>query len=447
MRKNRLFKRLTALVLVGTITIGTLLGCGKETKPTLPEGVELLGNAIYPEMAKYPVEYSENFEAEWNAWRQSRERFMQEPGYADSLQPFFAKSMSRFLVADDIENHLFSPVNVYMALAMLAEITDGDSRQQILDALGNKDIEEVRKQANAVWNAQYRDDGVTSCILGNSLWLRDDMDYNKETLERLATNYFASSYRGEMGSDKFNQALHDWMNKQTNSLLKDQIDQINMSPETLLALVSTIYFRAKWNDEFYKEATSPDVFHGANGDITCDFMHEQSSGAYYKGERFVAVNKSFSNTDGGMLFLLPNEGEKINDLLQDEKTLAFLVNGNDYERYTYPHIRMSIPKFDVNSQTDMKDGLQALGITDVFDSSKADFAPIFTNHAVVSSIKHGVRVKIDEEGVEAAAYTVMMMDGTAMPEEIVDFTLDRPFIFVVYSGDGLPLFTGVVNQP
>ena len=29
----------------------------------------------------------------------------------------------------------------------------------------------------------------------------------------------------------------------------------------------------------------------------------------------------------------------------------------------------------------------------------------------------------------------------------VDFVLDRPFIFVVTGGGGLPLFAGVVNQP
>ena len=57
-------------------------------------------------------------------------------------------------------------------------------------------------------------------------------------------------------------------------------------------------------------------------------------------------------------------------------------------------------------------------------------------------------VAIDEEGVTAAAYTVMMTCGAARPpEDEIDFTLDRPFLFLVTSQDNLPLFTGVVEQP
>ena len=58
-------------------------------------------------------------------------------------------------------------------------------------------------------------------------------------------------------------------------------------------------------------------------------------------------------------------------------------------------------------------------------------------------------MKIDEDGCEAAAYTVLTKETTAMIEEpeTVDFTLDRPFLFVLTGIDGAPLFAGVVNQP
>ena len=42
----------------------------------------------------------------------------------------------------------------------------------------------------------------------------------------------------------------------------------------------------------------------------------------------------------------------------------------------------------------------------------------------------------------------MMEAGAAMPpDEEVDFILDRPFLFVIESHDGLPLFVGTVNTP
>ena len=66
----------------------------------------------------------------------------------------------------------------------------------------------------------------------------------------------------------------------------------------------------------------------------------------------------------------------------------------------------------------------------------------------LSSAQHAVRVKVDEEGVEAAAFTVMMMENAAyMTGDEVDFILDRPFLFVITGANGLPLFTGIVETP
>ena len=55
---------------------------------------------------------------------------------------------------------------------------------------------------------------------------------------------------------------------------------------------------------------------------------------------------------------------------------------------------------------------------------------------------------VDEEGVTAAAYTVILAPGASMPpEEEVDFVLDRPFLFAITGVDNLPLFVGLVNRP
>ena len=59
----------------------------------------------------------------------------------------------------------------------------------------------------------------------------------------------------------------------------------------------------------------------------------------------------------------------------------------------------------------------------------------------------GETVQIDEEGVKAAAYIELPGAGAAAPpEEIVDFVLDRPFLFVI-ENDNIPLFAGCVNNP
>lgn len=151
-----------------------------------------------------------------------------------------------------------------------------------------------------------------------------------------------------------------------------------------------------------------------------------------------------------MLFLLPDEGVTPEALLSDSEAMNFLLSGGgDWEKSKYLIVNKSIPKFDVSSDLDLIEGLQALGITDVFDPETSDFTPMTTDTdgIFVSKAEHAARVKIDEEGVEAAAYTVMAMSGSGMPpEEEIDFTLDRPFLFVI-TGRGMPLFAGIVNHP
>ena len=92
--------------------------------------------------------------------------------------------------------------------------------------------------------------------------------------------------------------------------------------------------------------------------------------------------------------------------------------------------------------------LRALGMTDVFDPSAADYSPLTdaADEIALSSAEHAARVKIDEEGVEAAAFTVMMTGATSVIEdEPIDFTVDRPFVFIITSPDNVVLFAGLVN--
>ena len=107
----------------------------------------------------------------------------------------------------------------------------------------------------------------------------------------------------------------------------------------------------------------------------------------------------------------------------------------------------SVPKFDVKSSVELKDVLRALGVADAFDADKADFAPLTDGDAVVSSVMQAARVKIDEEGVEAAAYTEISVNDSAPmePPSVVEMNLNRPFLFVIFSDDDVPLFVGTVQ--
>ncbi|MBQ8765884.1 MAG: hypothetical protein IJZ16_03695 [Clostridia bacterium] len=405
--------------------------------------------AKYPRMAQYPEDERNMLQV--SAWERSKKERRAYYGTGQNLTSFFKKTYGEFLSNSGNLNKLYSPLNVYMALAMTAEITDGETRQQILDLIGADSIESLRQQANSVWNANYSDDGAVTSILASSLWLDEGITFNKKVINTLATNYYASSYQGTMGSDKVNKALQKWLNEQTGGMLNNQIGDIELEPETVIAIATTIFYQAKWGYEFSEAYTKESVFHSATGDITCDFMNQTDyDGVYYWGENFSAVSKDLEGS-GKMWFILPDENVSVDKLLSDNQALSFMTSNGKWDNKKQLKVNLSVPKFDVSSSFDLKNGLKNLGVVNCFDYTKSDFSSLCEDYdepMYVSKAQHGVRVAIDEEGVTATAYTVMFVPGASSPpEDEIDFVVDRPFIFVITSEDGLPLFTGVVNQP
>ncbi len=419
--------------------------------------------AAYPGMAAYPNEadyYNESgdfdddaYFADYELWMDSQEAQNRPEGFADGIQPFVISSAQQFLSGSDAENHIYCPMNIYMALSMLAEVTDGDSRTQILDLLGHNDILSLRSQANAIWNASYNDDGLYTSILSSSLWLREDIPYNTETMQILADHYYASSYRGTMGSEEFDAKLQQWLNEHTNGRLTDSADDQHFDENGILALATAITYRTKWSHAFSESNTAPATFHATTGDLTCDFMNQTTSRTVYMGENFSAV-KQYETNGSSMVFILPGEDLTASDLLTDPETMSFMLSdltGTDWENTINTRVNFSIPKFDVSSDFTLIEGLKELGIQDVFSDVDSDFSPMteYSQGVFVSQINHSARVTIDEEGHEAAAFTVMTTDTSSAEAEIqpIDFVLDRPFLFVTLNPDGLPMFIGIVNQP
>ena len=362
----------------------------------------------------------------------------------------FEALTAQFLTGAGEENAALSPVNIYMALAMLAELTDGESRGQLLDLIGAQDIEAVRGQAQAIWRACSMDVEEIQSVLASSVWLRDDLGYVQETMDTLANTYYASSYRGEMGSAEIDRAIQSWLNEQTRGLLEEQAATIETNPLTVLLLATTIYYSAQWTDEFNEERNYTDVFHAPSGDVDAEYMYSGRFMDYYSGEGWGAVRLSLRGGNG-MWFILPDEGVSVDALLENEEVTRLMVSGPEGQANEYVKVYFSVPKFDISAQLDLIGGLKELGITDVFDPEVSDFTPMTTDadEICVTTATHAARVKIDEEGVEAAAFTVLEPGDTAPmpPEREIYFTLDRPFLFAISSRDGLPLFTGVVNRP
>ena len=403
----------------------------------------------YPKEPRFEDYFDENGEGDWDAYMAAEVECLaalQKLGKGrldqESAAPVlaFADRTAGAIFADS-ENRVYSPISLYVALSMLTEMTAGETKQQVMELLGAADSETLRQTVRDLWMSVYLDDGRSVCRLANGAFLRENADVKQEAVDTLADWHFASTYRVPMGTEEADKAIAGWLNQNTGGLLSEETGNIRTDGNDLLRLYNTIYYKSSWRDAFESSRTREDVFTAANGaKQKTEFMHRTESGSYRKGDGYTAAPRSLNY--GRMVFVLPDEGVTPESLLQRQGFLAELTGD-----YSAAELVWSVPKFDVKSSTELNGVLQALGVTDAFDMAEADFTPLTDNGAFLSSAMQAARVKIDEEGVEAAAYTEIVCADSDMMEvpPTVEMDLDRPFLFVIFDNSNVPLFVGTVN--
>lgn len=380
----------------------------------------LLLDASYPIMAKYSE----------SGWFENRNRAEAYVGDRSYLDDFIKESVKEFLSGRGDLNSVYSPLSVYITLAMMAEFEEGEGREQILALLGADSIEELRENSYNIWNANYSDDGTVTSILASSLWIDENTVIDEEKIKVLRDTYFSSSYKGEFGTEELDLAFRAWLNKNTGGLV-DRLSDVKIDSSASMVIASTIMFGARWKDEFSSAKNTNGVFHSPDGDVECEFMHSGWPLTYHFGKKFSAIEKTF-DVSGKMIFVLPDENVSIDELLENKEFLTFVTDSDEWKQQKEVRVNLSLPKFDIQSDMDLTEPLKALGLTEV--------------EGAIGACRHGAGVKVDEEGVKASAFTYGLL-GIANPEDEVDFVLDRPFLFIIKGVDGLPLFVGVVNKP
>jgi len=451
-------KRILAGLLAAALLLG-LCACGapavsssgaliraakKETTPNQPHDEDYYDEKTGEYDDKAMNKASDEYYAYWEKTREAMDRYE-----SSALDSFNSSLLPLMLASEQGENTVCSPLNIWFCLAMLAEITDGQARQEVLDAMGVNSREELRTLVSNIWKANYQNSDYNKVLLSSALWLDDSVKYKKDTLATLADVHMADSYSGKPGSDELNKALRDWLNEATGNLLADQIDTLELTPDTIAALTTAIWYKAAWYDEFEESNNLEDTFTAADGsEVTATYMSGTDEDNIYVGDGFTAVSKRLDD-NSSMWFLLPDEGVSPTDLLASGAAASFLADPGQAQT-EYARIHLFLPKFDVSIQKDLIPVLEAMGISEVM-APGADFSPLTddVDNIALTGALHGARLTLNEEGVEAAAYTIMMCGAAGDFEDPpeVDFTLNRPFLFGLTSQSGDLLFAGVVNDP
>jgi serpin B len=298
-----------------------------------------------------------------------------------------------------------------------------------------------------MWNQLHQDDGISKTVLSNSLWIDSSVadSVNRSLLEQLAADAYASSYQVDMGTEEANEAISQWIDQQTGGLLTEQLSQMATDPNTVLDLVSTLYFYDQWIDEFHAENNTTGTFTCGDGTtVDAEFMNQTQLRGFLRSDTYNASSLSLKGSDY-ITFVLPNEGTTPEELLQDPDFLNDLLTSEDT---SYGEVIWSIPKFDISDSLDLTEALESLNLTSLFDGT-ADFSPLGEG-LFLGGVSQTARVMVDEKGVSAGSYTEIQYSGSMEPQDTCNMILDRPFLFVIYqytSIGNFPLYVGIVNVP
>ena len=372
-----------------------------------------------------------------------------DPAFLSGLEEFSLQSSSLILKdAGSLENRLFSPISLYFALSMVAESTSGKTQDEVLSALHMDSMELVRSETGKLFRRLYTDNEIGRLNLGNSLWLNKDIAFNKSLLDILSKEYYAHSFSLDFEDSSSAQSVSDWVSENTGGKLGTSPSDFEFAKDDVMSLISTLYFYDEWQDRFDPTKTAEAPFHLQDGtSVTADFMNTTYfSHLFARGENYTVSSLNMKN-QRNMVFILPDEGTTLEELLHKEGFLGEALGSLSSDQSSMGKVVFKIPKFDFASSLDLNSMAVSMGMEQIFRES-SDFSNLSpTMPLFVSSISQDATISIDEKGVEAAAYTEILWVGSAQPEGQADMILDRPFLFAITGVDGSPLFIGTLNNP
>lgn len=456
----------TITVVLAAFLLLAAAGCTATGKPVETDtditnyAAYILGATKYPDRLICPV-YDDFIDStgklDEEAFKAARESFQkrfdnQEEDLALNRQlKDFCLKMMQSLMEDPSDNSVFSPANLYFNFVFLSSMVQGESRKELLDLLGVNESTLLED-----YQRQWKDNtltGRTTVDLANSIWLANDFAVKEEAIRRIAMDYYAPIFSGETGTEKYDKAFQSWLNENTGNLLREQVADLHLEKGIRMALASTIYFKGSYGTPYQKQATAREVFHGTKGDKETDMMHKSYEAWYLENDLFKACVENLGEAE--MILILPQESiyqldgnRPMANIISSSQFSKIIFESDDIsEDFNRVRLNISLPAFDVTSKADLEEILPSLGVNGIFGADPKAFGVITDEELYVDKIEHACRVKANEEGVEAAAYTVEGIKATAFLEKEEVITFNRPFIFVIRSAfDHTVLFCGTVNN-
>jgi serpin B len=371
-----------------------------------------------------------------------------------------AESINNFAVAmyqqlkEEGKNLFFSPYSITAALAMTAAGANGNTKQQILDALqvtlqGVAFDQAINAIDQSIMSHADTTEGLTLKVV-NSAWLQSGWNFKVSYLDHLAKYYGAGVNLLDFISnpEECRQIINTWVAGQTNDKILNLLPEGSIIPNTTLVLTNAIYFLADWLYAF-----NPDYSMDKDFRLMDNSTVKVPSMSYNKSDSAVVMR--YSRMSGVSALDFPYKGDRLamTVLLPDSGAFTSTENALNasmlsqlFSAFRPETLQVSLPKFTFTFGTvSLKDAFKALGMIDAF-LPVADFSGIDgAKDLWVDDIYHKAFISVDEKGTEAAAATAVVLIWKSLRPV---FIVNRPFIFVIRDKEtGTVLFIGRILNP
>ena len=348
-----------------------------------------------------------------------------------------------------------SPLSITYVLSMVNDAATGTTEQELEQTLGFHagGIQAVNNYCkNLIDNLPHVDEKVQLNI-ANAIFVNDKYQLKKQFQQDMANYYDAKAEALDFSSPSTLDRINGWCDEKTRGMIPTILERVD--PRTVSYLLNAIYFKAEWASMFEKNETREEVFTTPDGETRVPLMHQNVYMNYLRNDQYAAVSIPYGNGQWMMTVMLPEDGKTTDDVISSLAASGwstdFLKNPlREARRYA---VNLKLPRFETAFDTDDAGGLiellKGMGIRRAFDGNSAEIPNMCENgNLYISMMKQKAKIKVNEEGSEAAAVTIAGLNflsavaDTQEPPKAT-FHANRPFVYVIHEqSSGVILFVG-----
>ena len=357
-------------------------------------------------------------------------------------------------------NLFLSPYSISSALAMAYGGARGNTEKQMSTTLHFPGDQNRFHSAMAkIRQTLVGIDGHKriNITVANGLWPQKDYKFNPAFLDLVKKRYDAVVDFVDFmtACEPARERINRWVDLQTKHKIRDAIPPAMLSPNSRFVIVNAIYFKGDWFSRFQEERTAPEPFWvSSDKSIQAPMMRQEHVFRYAEQDDLQILELPYMGYDLSMLILLPKERGGLSEV---EKQLGADNLARWIKALDARTVDVRFPKFRMESRFSLVPTLSAMGMSDAFDASRADFTgmtqrPLFVDipqqPLFIGAVEHAALVEVDEQGTVAAAATSLSLGCCAHFPPPATFHADHPFIFLIRDNHtGTLLFLGRVIEP